>query len=70
MVRQEEEIGVEIDIMIVLAVVGKYPVEEIDDTEGGEIGTMKVTAQTEEITIMKRDRIITIGKKGMIVLEL
>ena len=65
MIRQEEGIGVDIDI--VLAVVGKDPIEELDDTEEGE---MKVTAQTEEITIFKRDRIITTEKKGMMVLEL
>ena len=65
MIHQEEGIGV--DIGIVLAVVGKDPVEEIDDIEGGE---MKITAKTEEITTLMRDRITTIEKKGMMVLEL
>ena len=66
MIRQGEGIGVDIDIVIVLTVVvGKYPVEGIDNTEGGE---MKIAALTEEITTSQRDRIIE--KKGMKVLEL
>jgi len=68
MIRQGEGIGVDIDIMIVLAVVGKDPMKEIDGTEEGE---KMITAQTEEITILKReDRIITIEKRGMKELEL
>jgi len=69
MIRQEEEIGVDIDIVIVLTVVvGNNPVEEIDDAEEGE---MKVTIETEEITILKReDRMIIIEKRGMKELEL
>ena len=65
MIRQGEGIGVDIDIVIVLTVVvGKYPVEGIDNKEG----EMKITALIEEITTSQRDRIIE--KKGMKVLEL